>query len=168
MRCNCERSHETRLSIDVVRVAESICNSIVLLLEFSSYFPRTRVRFPSIEFNFSFPENSINYPVIAFFNSQIVTTGALNLCANIKKQSAKNSSLMITSKCRPVLLISLCVLSLAILCEFHSLEKKMNSYSGLFILITIVFHCYFAKSTISLIIDDAEPAVLNSLSGVTE
>lgn len=123
MRCNCERSHETRLSIDVVRVAESICNSIVLLLEFSSYFPRTRVRFPSIEFNFSFPENSINYPVIAFFNSQIVTTGALNLCANIKKQSAKNSSLMITSKCRPVLLISLCVLSLAILCEFHSLEK---------------------------------------------
>lgn len=40
-------------------------------------------------------------------NAQIVTIGALNLCANINRLSAKNSSFMITSKCKSVLWIKI-------------------------------------------------------------
>lgn len=65
-------------------------------------------------------------------SGDIVTIGALNLCANINRLSAKNSSLIITSKCWSVLWISFCTAALPRLCKFHAFGKfrKLSIFSN--------------------------------------
>lgn len=85
------------------------------------------------------------YEIVKTFTGQIVTIGALNLCANINRLSAKNSSLIMTSKCWSVLWISFCTAALPRLCRFHA----------------------FGKSRKLSIFSNGDPS-LNNLSGVTD